>query len=315
MTARASRRPWIMRVASRPEVGAGHLSRCRALGLSLLSSNPVVMVLDRGGEAWAPRLEADGFAVTIEGKEPLPPWRGVVLDGYDFTTDDAARLKARARPLAVLDDLVDPAPCADLVVNPAPHLEGSELDGIPALLGPRYALLDPGFAELSARPAAATVDHVVVTFGARDSGNATGLVLEALATLAERGLKPRITVVMGGAAPHLETVREAVANMGSRARIKVDANDMPPLLSAADLVIGAGGVGLLERMACGVASLSVATADNQLLAIEGAARRGATAGLAELEGDAVGTLAEAIAALANDRERRAAMAARQQDHD
>jgi spore coat polysaccharide biosynthesis predicted glycosyltransferase SpsG len=306
--------PWLLRVASRPEVGAGHVSRCRALALALGRHAGVVLVLDREGAAWQRKLGAEGLESVVQGQEPPGPWAGSILDGYDVAPEEVAALARAAPPLVAIDDFLEPPRQADLVVNPAPNLEGESVGGIPALLGPAYALLDPRFEAPPPGPVADQVEHVVVTFGARDSANATALALAALALLDGQGVRPRLTVAMASRAPHLEQIRQAVAGFGGRAALRLDAADMAALLGSADLVIGAGGVSLLERMARGVPSISVATADNQGLAIEGAARLGATVSaigssgaLAELSPEA---LAGTIATLAGDRGARAAMAAR-----
>lgn len=150
----------------------------------------------------------------------------------------------------------------------------------------------------------------MVSFGARDSANATALALDALALAGSQGVRPRLTVAMASGAPHLMQIRRAVAGFDGRAALRLDETDMASLLGSADLAIGAGGVSLLERMALGVPSISVVTADNQGLAIEGAARRGAT-----IDAGAIGELspeklAGTIAELADDRAARAAMATR-----
>lgn len=304
--------PWLIRVASRPEAGAGHVSRCRALASALSGYAPVVMALDRGGEAWLPKLAADNLTAdnltaVIEDEEPQGSFAGSVLDGYGFTPDYATALARRAPPLVVLDDFLDPPPCADLVVNGAPHLDGQEIKGIPALLGPRYALLDTCFQDLVPKAASDSVEHIVVTFGMRDSANATCLALKALRLLEAQDIRPRITVALGGNASHFEAVREAVVRLGGRASLRVDEADMLALLRSADLVIGAGGVSLLERMACGVPSITIASAENQRLAIAGAVRLGGTMDRGSVADVTPRSLTSKLAELIGNHEARAVM--------
>jgi len=289
-------------------VGAGHVSRSHALALALSAHRPVVMVLDRGGVAWKPKLESKDLQVEIEGEEPPGPWCGCVLDSYEISRASAVELAERAGLLAVIDDRLEPPPCADLVINPAPGLTGNQVNGVPALLGPRYALLGPRYSDPVRGPAREIVAHVVVTFGGRDSWDATGLTVQALGLLGSRDFEPKVTVVMGSAAPHLAAVRQAVMELGPRATIKVDESDMPSLLRTADLVIGGGGVSLLERMACGLPSVTVVTAANQRRAVQGAAELGVTQDVGLREDLDPEALANAVEALVKDRERRTAMA-------
>jgi len=281
---------WLFRVASRPEVGAGHISRCRSLARVLHKSVPVVFMLDADGQHWRQSLEADGFEVMVEGQAVEGEWSGVVLDHYDFDADAAQVLAAKAGPMVYMDDFMQPPPCAKLAINPAPDLAGDFIGDIPALLGPRFALLDARFANAAQRQTKERVEKIVVTFGARDSNNATGLALEALRRLPH---PPFVSVVMSRHAPHLTDVTNTVSNMGEGVELRIDETDMPSLLRSADFVIGGGGVSLLERMASGLPSITIALAENQRNVCNGAAKTGGTlfAGwLRELEPDSLGTL-------------------------
>ena len=128
------------------------------------------------------------------------------------------------------------------------------------LVGLDYALVDPQFVAQGARAVGGEVANVLVSFGQRDSNNATGVALDAL-TLQGGGKGFSVTVALGRSAPHVSAVKDRVAGMHGVA-LEVDA-DMNRCYSKADLVIGGGGVGLLERMAQGLPSVTVTLADNQ----------------------------------------------------
>ena len=69
-------------------------------------------------------------------------------------------------------------------------------------------------------------------------------------------------------------------------------------LGTADLMIGARGVGLLERLASGVPSISITVADNQRAPISGAAALGGTIDEGQAGTLDIGDLADTIAELA-----------------
>lgn len=296
-----------MRVASDPRHGAGHLSRSGVLARALARDAPVTVAVDSGTSGAAGRLEHPGIRIVEAGQEGDGPWRGCVLDGYGFAPATIEALASRARPLIVFDDLLAPPPQASLAINPAIGLAGDEIKGIPALLGPGFACVDPRFAAPPPRPIGA-VDHVVVTFGAADPGNITGLTLAAFAQLAANGVVPRLSVVLGAVAPHRDAVAAAVAR-SAQARLLVDPPDMAILLRDADLVVGAGGVSLFERLAAGVPSVTLVIADNQRFSVRGAVAAGATidGGEAIAGGVDPADLARTIAGLIGDRPTRAAL--------
>jgi spore coat polysaccharide biosynthesis predicted glycosyltransferase SpsG len=293
---------WLVRAASRPEVGAGHVSRCRVLARALARHAPTTLVIDDDG--WRERLAGEPFAVQTAAGAAEGALAGAVVDSYALGDAEWAALRRRARVLAQLDDFLAPRKEADVSINAAPHLEGTALGGRLALLGPGYALVDPRYA-LSGRAAAERVDHMLTSFGASDPGDATGL---ALAALGLARLDVRIVVALGSQAPHLAAVRRRAEALG--AELIVDAPDLVEQLARSDLALGAGGVGLLERMAAGVPSLSFALAGNQQLQLSGAAAKGATRYLGAAAEASAEALSTAIVELAGDRPAREAMSRR-----
>jgi UDP-2,4-diacetamido-2,4,6-trideoxy-beta-L-altropyranose hydrolase len=267
---------WLFRVASRPEVGAGHISRCRSLAYALRKLIPVVFMLDIDGQHWRGSLEADGFEVLVEGQENDREWSGVVLDHYEFDADAADALAAKAGPLAFMDDNLKPPAAAALSINGSPQLTGTMVDNVPALLGSKYAIVAPSFIDRKPTAVKQSLQHIVVTFGGRDSNNVTNRVIDVISAQISEKFAPRVSVVMTRSSLHLGKVSKAIAAASADISLHLDHANMADLLSGADLVIGAGGVSLLERMALGIPSISISTAMNQSAMLEGAAELGAT---------------------------------------
>lgn len=299
--------PWILRVASHPRHGGGHLSRMCVLGRALERAKAdVLFVLDRdSGPALAQPADA-GLVTTVVGSEGAGPWRGCVLDGYDILRDEAEHWRAVAAPVAVIDDFLDPPEGVALVVNGAPHLAGTAIAGVPALLGPDYALIDPRYAALPARDRTAPVLRVLVTFGRLDPDNVTTTVVGALAQIST---DLAITVVAPGSSPHLPAIRAALAPFGENGKLLPDPPDLVAPLAGADFVVGAGGVSLLERMAAGVPSMTVSIIENQRLFVQGAVRRGGTIDGGPAAEASVDRIAARLGAILEDGDLRARVAA------
>lgn len=300
---------WLLRVASNPRHGAGHVSRSRALSAALAAHGPVTLVVDAGATTWRERLNDEGFHAVSAGEEGSGPWLGAVLDGYDLPDNGIAELVSAARPLAVFDDFLSPPEAADLLINAAIGLEGDSINDIPALLGPAYACLDARYREPSTRPIE-KVEHVVISFGMIDPDNATGLTLGGFAALSRDGIAPHLSVVIGSGAPHRAATEAAVEKMRGQASLLVDVQDMAALLRSADLVIGAGGVSLFERLALGLPSITFEIADNQRRFIEGAVKMGATVFGGVMGETNAKTVASMVHGLMKDRRARAGLRAR-----
>ena len=188
----------------------------------------------------------------------------------------------------VLDDLADRPHMAAVLLDQNAGRKARDYTGlVPAAcdlrIGPAHALLRPEFAHLrpealARREALSRPETLLITLGGIDKDNSTGFVLNALAqTPAAQGL--RITVVMGGSAPHLDAVRTYAAGMPVPVEVAVAVSDMGVRMLQADLCIGAVGSTAWERCALGLPTLQVVLADNQYEAAQAIAVRGPALGL------------------------------------
>ena len=283
---------------ARPEAGGGHMSRCISLARALQHSCDVAFVLAADSAPhWRARLGSEGIEIVNNGL-----WSDVaVLDGYDLGPRDVVSWKQESRALVVIEDLGRHFAGVDLYVSYA----GPPAVGARDLHGPQYALLDARFAQ-AVKPQRGNRDSILVTCGLRDLAGITGLYLDALAQC--HGAQGKaVTIVLGSAAPHREGVQRQARDLG--ARVVFDVADMMPLYDEADLVLGAGGVSLFERMARGRASVTVVAADNQDYAAKNMAALGGTV-LAGIKATATtNVVAESIGALLADRHLRTTMGA------
>jgi RimJ/RimL family protein N-acetyltransferase len=136
-----------------------------------------------------------------------------------------------------------------------------------------------------------------------DPGNATGLVLDALAAA---GIEAEVDVVLGSAAPHLDAVRARCAALPG-ARLYLDYGDMAGLMAGADLAAGAAGVSSLERCCLGLPTLLLVIADNQRDVAGQLASAGALVNLGEAGALDAATVAAGLRALWHDPDRLAAL--------
>jgi spore coat polysaccharide biosynthesis predicted glycosyltransferase SpsG len=268
---------WGFRISSRLEAGAGHVTRCLALidEIRASSSDDVVMFLDSSGPdaALAQRLPMGGRRES---------------DGASCSL-----LLAAARSNAVQAVLFDSYAVPDTTIQSAAQIaftvmledRGVARGGHFGLRpGFGMALLDRVFAEepLPRTRTSTNGPRLLVSFGARDSKNLTGAVLEALAPVLEKF--ELITVILGGHAPHRAALEARHA--GSVEFVSPPtAAETRSLLTNHHLAVGAAGVGLLERMASGLPGIVISIAENQ----HGNAAAAADAGAAVFAGS-IGSL-------------------------
>lgn len=235
----------------------------------------------------------------------------VVLDHYDFSAAQVERLGSTGIHTLIIDDFLNRAAYrGNLLLNQnaeSGHAEAYRGRGFRGrlLLGPRYALLRPEFAE--AAPPSESVptraDRLLVTMGSADSVRATELALAALALIEDPALE--VHVVIGPANPRGAALRAKFP--GARWVWHEPALDMAALLRETELVIGAAGVTTLELACVGAPALLMVLADNQELLAQSTEAAGAALNLGWYTQLEPVTLAARIQTLRTDPEARAGM--------
>lgn len=254
--------------------GLGHLRRCLTLAEQFHRLGSVIHFVISANDATAP-LENEINAIgscdttpTIEDavrqilNQPVPDL--LVLDSYDLTVGQEGRLSDTGFPLLVIEDLPVREHKAALLMDPTVGRQRQDYEPFVsskarAFLGPRYALLRPGFEQDPHRneTAGARKDRVLIAFGGTDPNNASQKILDAL-----RDTPVQMDIVLGSVAPHLNQLRKA-ASERARLHVDVNASEFAALMRRANLCIGAGGGNAWERCAVGVPTLAYQIADNQ----------------------------------------------------
>ena len=269
-------------------VGLGHVRRCLTLAGALRSvgiessfhvcGEGAAFVAQHGFEAKA----VDRLEEGVDGAGAL------LIDSYEF--DD--RLLSLGAPTIVIDDLAARPLPVGMVVNPGAGAERLTYAASPEtllLLGVRYALLRPEFAQPSARTVRKQIQNVMITLGGHDHGTlASDLVRWTSAALPSA----TIDVIVG---PFFERVDDLRALESPTIHLVHNPENMRELMLRSDVAISAGGQTLYELAATGTPAVVVATAANQRYNIEALAEEGTIVYLPERTSAA---LAEAFTKLA-----------------
>ncbi len=276
------------RVDASLRIGTGHVMRCVVLANALAQAGGSSHFLMRNEPGHlADWVTHNGHTVTLlpTSDEPIEaqaimdalrsdaPADWLVVDHYGLDETWERQAAEIARRILVVDDLANRHHRCDVLLDQnAGRTDGDYAalvaPGTRCLMGPRYALMAPAFAQ-SRKAALARRDRndpparLLISMGGIDALNLTERVLTALNADGEK-VHDTIDVVLGRHAPHIDQVRARIASMRTPARLHVDTPSMAQLLCEADLAIGAGGVSALERCVLGLPTIVVAVADNQV---------------------------------------------------
>jgi UDP-2,4-diacetamido-2,4,6-trideoxy-beta-L-altropyranose hydrolase len=193
----------------------------------------------------------------------------LVVDHYALGKNWENQLRPHFRNIMVIDDLADRKHDCDILLdqNYFIDVESRYVDLLPPnctkLLGPKFALLRPEFAETRKllKPRTGKVQRVLVFFGGTDSENFTGKALEALSFPDLNHLKA--DVVIGIHNPHRAEIEQQVKSR-LRTQLHVQVENMAELMAQSDLALGAGGATTWERLCLGLPTLVVTIAENQI---------------------------------------------------
>jgi len=299
----------VFRVDASIAIGTGHVMRCRTLATALKKDGANIQFITRAHPGHlGDMLACDGFAVTllrqpacIENKgNDYAAWLGVsqqedadqtivalenqqcdwlIVDHYGLDRVWEAQLQSHTRKLMVIDDLANRPHECDILLDQNYVVAGQEryLPLVPAhcqlLLGPRYTLLRPEYAQHRETMAPRTGDirRLLVFMGGADNANTTGKVLAALSTVQLEHLE--VDVVIGPSFIHKNKVTEQ-ANTRPNTHIHGLRPHLADLMAKADLAVGAGGGTTWERLCMGLPSLVLSVAENQVPACEALASSG-----------------------------------------
>lgn len=317
------------RVDGSDQIGTGHLVRCLTLADRLKREGHDCQFIIRN-HVGAPMalIEAKGFACTLlprpdgegcdelthahwlgtsqarDAKESLAALDGpidwLVVDHYAIDHRWHVMLRPSVNNIFVIDDIADRVHDCDLLLDQNLQSDPGRYDGRtpPAcqlMLGPRYALLKPRFAELRAQAAAKPTDGpILIYFGGVDAPGATLVTLDAISR-AKLDDRP-IDIVVGDLNPRRLAIAEWCAARDN-VRFHGGGTDMAKLMSEASLAIGAGGATAWERCCLGLPTILVSIAENQKPGAAALASEGAAIWLGDLADISVGSLSAALRTL------------------
>lgn len=301
-------------------IGTGHLMRCLAVAAAWVAAGGTARLCCVAiPDPLAERYAAAG--VRLERRPEWPPSdllegaAAILVDAPVVTDDTLAALAGHGPVLVTVDDMgARQRFPGDVVLNQNAHA-GPPLyagkTGATLCLGPAWCLLRPEFRtrDTEIPPVAAHIGRILVLMGGADPSGYSATAMDAAArAAASLSPVPSVTLVVGGANPALETLRQQALSMPVPVTVLHDVRDMAGLLAGADIAVSAGGSTVCELASLGVPMILGAQNDSEVGPAAAMAGREAAIDLGRLAALTSDTLAAAIVALAGDSARREAMA-------
>ena len=297
----------IFRVDASLQMGTGHVMRCLTLAQVLKENGANVEFICRKHEGnLIDKIRSSGFNVhelglfeetEVDTSLAHSHWLGatqqqdaddcidifkakkvdwLIVDHYALDEQWQKRLKPYYEKLMVIDDLADRKHQCDILLDQTFGRQQEDYSALTSkdcqlLLGSQYALLRPEFAKWRPysleRRSHSEFKQLLINMGGVDVNNVTENVLDEL-KLCNLPNDMNITVVMGGSAPHLESVKSKAITLPYKTEVKVDVGNMAEVMANSDIAIGAAGATTWERCCLGLPTIQFVIAKNQLFLAE-----------------------------------------------
>lgn len=297
----------VFRVDASLQMGTGHVMRCLTLA-QVLKENGIdaVFICRKHKGNLIDKIRLSGFNVhelevfeefEVDNKLAHSHWLGVTQqqDAYDcieilkaekpnwiiadhYALDEQwqKRLKPYYKKMMVIDDLADRKHQCDILLDQTFGRQQEDYSALTPkncqlLLGSQYALLRPEFSkwrEFSLeRRTKSEFKQLLINMGGVDVDNVTESVLDEL-ELYNFPKDAKIIIVMGGSAPHLESVKSKAITLPWKTEVKVDVGNIAEIMANSDIAIGAAGATTWERCCLGLPTIQIVIAKNQLFSAE-----------------------------------------------
>lgn len=193
-----------------------------------------------------------------------PDW--LIIDHYGIDYRWQELLRPHCKKILVIDDLADRKHTCDLLLdqnfvnNYLNRYDNLVKPTTAKLLGPKFALLQKDYSDFKNKVPKINnnVENILVYFGGSDLHGLTESVVDALVEILENTVNVDIVVNQPSKSLLNKIHRKKNFNFYS------NLTTLAPLISKADLAIGAGGTTTWERCFMGTPSIVITTAENQI---------------------------------------------------
>jgi UDP-2,4-diacetamido-2,4,6-trideoxy-beta-L-altropyranose hydrolase len=205
-------------------------------------------------------------AITTALKEKIN-W--LIVDHYELDESWEIALRPYVKKIMVIDDLANRRHNCDLLLDQTFNRDAQDYISLVAktcqlLLGSDYALLRSEFSRKrqqaqQKRQRTFAIKKVLISFGAADPENITGLLLQEL--MKQQPLNLQFDVIIGS---HMKYYAQLCAqHYPDYIQIHKNVENMSDYMLDADIAVGAAGSTAWERCCLGLPTLLIVIADNQ----------------------------------------------------
>ena len=279
---------FIIRADSYKEIGTGHIVRCLALAEQFkVSGGDVTFVSHCESDFLIDQILSVGcefipltctfpnqidlqttLSVIKNSSEAKYHYIWTILDGYQFDSEYQQKIMQSDCDLMVIDDSAHQGYYhTNVLLNQ--NLGANNIDYVcdphtTMLLGSKYTLLRSQFTreKIRTRFIPKTATKILVTMGGSDKYNLTSKIIQSIQNIPANKLE--VLAVVGTSNSNFNDIQETAKVSQVPVKIVRETDEMPDLMTWADLAISAAGSTTWELSFMGTPMILVVTEDNQI---------------------------------------------------
>lgn len=205
----------------------------------------------------------------------------LIVDSYALDEQWELMLRPYCREIMVIDDLANRRHDCDILLDQNFYLNkdvryaGLVPEHCKMLLGPEHALLREEFYEAKKhlRKRDCTIKNILVFYGGSDLTNETEKAIKALVQLHDEGYNFTADIITGVSNSRREKIKK-ICSKYHFFHYYCQVSNMAEFMNKADLMLGAGGSTIWERLYMELPALVTAVAENQVKCCEECGKAG-----------------------------------------
>ncbi len=262
------------------DIGFGHISRCFSLYRVLTNKGEAPRFLvndDPSALSYLSNLGA--LRINTRSKpetlEDLPSLEGdiAIVDSYRLPLSAYEEIAQRFRLLVSIDDENRLPYPKGIIVNGALYAETlpypKKTDAL-YLLGPSYFMLRPEYESVPEHTIREEVQDILITVGGADPHRLT----ERLIPIAGHTTEATLHVLTTDGFEDLETIHRIAETVKGNIHFYHNHHKISDIVIQCDVALSAGGQTTYELAMCGIPTIGICTATNQLLNLQAWEERG-----------------------------------------
>ena len=260
---------WFILCDTNPISGKGHVSRMLILAEKLKKKIKVSFITQSLDHIYCNEIKKSGYDICDLNNIKKNKIYMCIIDGYSFKSREIDLIKNKSKFTIQIYDYKIQNYETDYVISYDYNFRNSRV----ICRGLKYSLVNSKFVNkkfIKKRP-----ENLLINFGLADKHNFTYKILRNIGLYKSLRFKNIYIACQDG-----ENKKRILSNLVRKIKtnliVREFKNDFYKIIKNADMIIGAGGINLLERLCSGIPSITICTSNSQKHLIEYLERKKAT---------------------------------------